>query len=340
MAFLLALQPCSGEHPRLLREELHEGRPRHWRRERPHQVSRRHWLRVDRGRRPVRSMPDGPDIGLDRALLFLLAPDLPLPWCHLVPRLGPRLLVERSRGGPSPVRERRLGVGLPSQHVPQPVRQLPPGVSADVVHLALPVERDVAAVRPCRLRPHQRRVQVPCHGLPDLVGDAPSDLLRISRDFAAGPPVRRLVVGGHTPLELDLEPLLHLLEEGLHVVLLLHQLRRPERRLLDVVGAQLRTGLQDDYPRRRQRPLLLLMVEPRERQPRGTGVRACQRKRTAAGDRRAAVLLASSPMYVVIRGHVFAAIVGIFPFVLVLVPVRHDVHALIIVDMAVQLQSS
>jgi len=78
------------------------------------------------------------------------------------------------------------------------------------------------------------------------------------------------------------------------------------------------------------------------RQPIAVVRRACERERTAPGDRRGA-LLASSPMHILIGVHVLAAMASSFPVIVLLVPVRHDVHALaavVVVEAALQFEVS
>ena len=78
------------------------------------------------------------------------------------------------------------------------------------------------------------------------------------------------------------------------------------------------------------------------RQPIAVVRRACERERTAPGDRRDA-LLASSPMHILIGVHVLAVMASSFPVIVLLVPVRHDVHALaavVVVEAAFQFEVS
>ena len=78
------------------------------------------------------------------------------------------------------------------------------------------------------------------------------------------------------------------------------------------------------------------------RQPIAVVRRACERERTAPGDRRGA-LLASSPMHILIGVHVLAAMARSFPVIVLLVPVRHDVHApaaVVVVEAALQFEIS
>jgi len=78
------------------------------------------------------------------------------------------------------------------------------------------------------------------------------------------------------------------------------------------------------------------------RQPIAVVRRACERERTAPGDRRGA-LLASSPMHILIGVHVIAAMARSFHVIVLLVPVRHDVRALaavVVVEAAFQFEVS
>jgi len=78
------------------------------------------------------------------------------------------------------------------------------------------------------------------------------------------------------------------------------------------------------------------------RQPIAVVRRVCERERTAPGDRRGA-LLASSPMHILIGVHVLAAMASSFPVIVLLVPVRHDVHApaaVVVVEAALQFEVS
>jgi len=78
------------------------------------------------------------------------------------------------------------------------------------------------------------------------------------------------------------------------------------------------------------------------RQPITVVRRVCERERTAPGDRRGA-LLASSPMHILIGVHVLAAMASSFPVIVLLVPVRHDVHApaaVVVVEAALQFEVS
>jgi len=78
------------------------------------------------------------------------------------------------------------------------------------------------------------------------------------------------------------------------------------------------------------------------RQPIAVVRRVCERERTAPGDRRGA-LLASSPMHILIGVHVLAAMARSFPVIVLLVPVRHDVHApaaVVVVEAALQFEVS
>ena len=79
------------------------------------------------------------------------------------------------------------------------------------------------------------------------------------------------------------------------------------------------------------------------RQPIAVVRRACERERTAPGDRRDA-LLASSPMHILIGVHVLAVMASSFPVIVLLVPIRHDVHApgavVVVVEAALQFEVS